>query len=151
MYEGEDDDDMFFMDTTTSAWSGTKTSFKYGNLVLMFFHQLFWEPIANLIIVRSHRDDEEDEWITERAQERQEDAHIKVEVQSNSEFSSLTLSPTRSPWPPWLQIDVQDAYKIGFERSTYARKEYEMKFPMEPVPCPNKMGFNKNCWYNLNI
>jgi hypothetical protein len=26
---------------TTFSWSDTKTSFKYGKLVLMFFHQLF--------------------------------------------------------------------------------------------------------------
>jgi hypothetical protein len=41
MKEGEDDEDMHFIDTTTSSWSDTKTSFKYGKLVLMFFHQLF--------------------------------------------------------------------------------------------------------------
>jgi hypothetical protein len=28
--------------------------------------------------------------------ERQGDAHIKVEIQSNSEFQSLTLNPTQS-------------------------------------------------------
>jgi hypothetical protein len=38
--------DMPFMDKTTFSWSDTKTSFKYGKLVLMFFHQLFQEPIA---------------------------------------------------------------------------------------------------------
>jgi hypothetical protein len=41
MYEGENDEHMPFMDTTTSQWSDTKTSFKYGKLILMFFHQLF--------------------------------------------------------------------------------------------------------------
>jgi hypothetical protein len=35
------DEDMPFMDTTTSSWGDTKTSFKYGKLVLMFFYQLF--------------------------------------------------------------------------------------------------------------
>jgi hypothetical protein len=29
------------MDSIISSWSDTKTSFKYGKLVLMFFHQLF--------------------------------------------------------------------------------------------------------------
>jgi hypothetical protein len=38
--------------------------------------------------------------------------HIKVEIQSNSKFLSLTLTPTRSPGPPRLQINVQDAYEI---------------------------------------
>jgi hypothetical protein len=40
------DEDMSFMDTTTSSWNDTTTSFKYSNFVLMFFHQLFSEPIA---------------------------------------------------------------------------------------------------------
>jgi hypothetical protein len=40
MSEGEDDEDMSFMDTTTSSWSDTKTSLKYGKL-LMVFNQLF--------------------------------------------------------------------------------------------------------------
>jgi hypothetical protein len=35
-------------------------------------------------------DDEEDEWDIKRALERQGDAQIKVEIQSNSEFQSLT-------------------------------------------------------------
>jgi hypothetical protein len=35
------DKDMPFMDTTTFSWSDTKTSFKYGKLILLFFHQLF--------------------------------------------------------------------------------------------------------------
>jgi hypothetical protein len=38
----------------------------------------------NLIIVRSHGDDEDDERGIKRALERQGDAHIKVEIQSNS-------------------------------------------------------------------
>jgi hypothetical protein len=41
MTEGEDAEDMPFMDTTTSSWSDARRSFKYGKLVLMFFHQLF--------------------------------------------------------------------------------------------------------------
>jgi hypothetical protein len=38
MHDKHDDEDMPFMDTTTFSWSHTKTSFKYGKLVLMFFH-----------------------------------------------------------------------------------------------------------------
>jgi hypothetical protein len=68
----------------------------------------------DLIIVRNHGDDEEDKRDINRALERQGDAHIKVEIQSNSEFQSLTSSPTRSSGPLWLQIDVHDAYQIGF-------------------------------------
>jgi hypothetical protein len=47
----------------------------------------------NLIIVRNHGDDEDDEWDIKRALERQKDAHIKVQIQSNSEVQSLTSSP----------------------------------------------------------
>jgi hypothetical protein len=46
-----------------------------------------------------------------------------VEIQSNLEFQSLTSSPTQSPGPPQLQIDVHDAYQIRSGRSIYARKE----------------------------
>jgi hypothetical protein len=63
----------------------------------------------DLIIVRNHGDDEEDEWDIKRALEKQGDVHIKVMIQSNSEFQSLTSSPTQSSVPPRLQIDVQDA------------------------------------------
>jgi hypothetical protein len=45
--------------------------------------------LANdLIIVRNHGADEDDEWDIKRALERQVDAHIKLEIQSNSEFQS---------------------------------------------------------------
>jgi hypothetical protein len=40
----------------------------------------------NLIIVRKHGDDEEDERNIKRGQERQGDAHIKMEIKSNLEF-----------------------------------------------------------------
>jgi hypothetical protein len=60
----------------------------------------------DLIIVINHGDDEEDEQDIKRARERQRDAHIKVEIQSNSEFQSLNSSPTRSTRPPRLQINV---------------------------------------------
>jgi hypothetical protein len=77
----------------------------------------------NLIIVRNHGDDQEDDWDIKGAQERQGDAYIKMEIKSNSEFHSLTLSPSRGLGPPWLQIDVHDAYEIRFVHSTYAWKE----------------------------
>jgi hypothetical protein len=88
----------------------------------------------DLIIVRNHGNDEEDERDIKRVLERQGDALIKVEIQSNSEFQSLTSSPTQSPGPPRLQIDIQDVYEIGFGRSTYAQKEDETNFPMTLVP-----------------
>jgi hypothetical protein len=53
--------------------------------------------------------------------ESQGDMHTKVANQSNSELPSS--SPTRSPGPPRIQIDVQIAYYLRFGRSTYARKD----------------------------
>jgi hypothetical protein len=55
----------------------------------------------------------------------------KVANQSNSELPSL--SPTRSPGPPHIQIDVQIAYDLRFGRSTCAQKAKEITFPMELV------------------
>jgi hypothetical protein len=60
--------------------------------------------------------------------------HEKVANQSNSELPSS--SPTRSPRPPRIQIDVQIAYDLRFGRSTYAQKSKEITFPMALVPCP---------------
>jgi hypothetical protein len=76
----------------------------------------------DFLIVRNYGDDEEGKRDIKRALERQGDAHIKMEIQYNSEFQSLTSILTRSPGPPQIQIDVQDAYDIGFGRSTYAWK-----------------------------
>jgi hypothetical protein len=88
----------------------------------------------DLIIVRNYGDEEEDERDIKRALERQGDAHIKVEIQSNLEFQSLTSSPTQSLGPPRLQIDVHDVYEIRFGRSTYSRKEEEMNVLLALVP-----------------
>jgi hypothetical protein len=74
----------------------------------------------NLIIVRNHGDEEEDEWDIKRVLERQGDTHIKVEIQANSETRSLTSSPTRSPAPPCLQIDVPDTYSWKYKEITFA-------------------------------
>jgi hypothetical protein len=47
--------------------------------------------------------------------ESQGNKHNKVEAQVNSESRSLTLSPTRSPGLPCLQIDVHDVSDLRFE------------------------------------
>jgi hypothetical protein len=99
----------------------------------------------DLIIVRNNGDDEKDEWDIKRALVRQGDVYIKVEIQSNSEFHCLTLCLTRSIGPPRIKIDVQDACNIRFGRSTYARKEDQIRFPMTLVPGPTKIRFDKNC------
>jgi hypothetical protein len=52
----------------------------------------------------------EDMWDIKTVLEIQGNVQHKVEVQANSEFRSLTLSPTQSLGPPCLQIDVQDAF-----------------------------------------
>jgi hypothetical protein len=60
------------------------------------------------------------------------------------------LSPTQSTGPPQLQIDVHDAYEIGFGRSTYARKEDEISFLMTPVQGKKKSDLtiiSEKCQY----
>jgi hypothetical protein len=74
--------------------------------------------------------------------ESQGDVHEKLANQSNSELPSL--SPTRSPGPPHIQIDVQIAYDLRFGRSTYAQKAKEITFPMALVSCPTKIGVVRN-------
>jgi hypothetical protein len=66
----------------------------------------------------------------------------RVANQSNSELSSS--SPTRSPEPPRIQIDVQIAYDLCFGRSIYARKAKEITFVMTLVSCPTKIGVVRN-------
>jgi hypothetical protein len=84
----------------------------------------------------------EDKRSIKKVLESQGDVHAKVVNQSNSELPSL--SPTRSPGPPGIEIDVQIAYDLRFGRSTYARKDKEINFPMEPVTCPTKIGVVRN-------
>jgi hypothetical protein len=79
----------------------------------------------------------EDKQSIKKVLESQEDVHEKVANQSNSEL--LSLSPTRSPGPPHIQIDVQIAYDLHFGCSTYAQKDKEITSPMDPVSCPNKI------------
>jgi hypothetical protein len=74
--------------------------------------------------------------------ESQGDMHEKVANQSNSELPSS--SPTQSPGPPRIQINVQIAYDLRFRRSTYAQKAKEINFPMALVSCPTKIGVIHN-------
>jgi hypothetical protein len=80
----------------------------------------------------------EDKWSIKKVVESQGDVHEKVANQTNSELPSS--SPTQSPGPPHIQIEVQTAYDLRFGRSTYPRKAKEINFPMEPVSWPNKIG-----------
>jgi hypothetical protein len=84
----------------------------------------------------------EDKRSIKKVLESQGDVHEKVANQSNSELPSS--SPTRSPGPPHIQIDVQSAYDLHFGRSTYARKAKEINFPMELVSYPTKIGVVRN-------
>jgi hypothetical protein len=58
----------------------------------------------------------EDKQSVKKVLESQGDMHEKVANQSNSELPSS--SPTWSPGPPRIQIDVQIAYDLHFGRST---------------------------------
>jgi hypothetical protein len=73
----------------------------------------------------------EDKRSIKKVLESQGDVHEKVANQSNSELPSS--SPTWSLGPPRIQIDVQIAYDLRFGRSTYARKDKEIIFPLPPV------------------
>jgi hypothetical protein len=81
--------------------------------------------------------------------ESQGDVHEKVANQSNSELPSS--SPTRSPGPPCIQIDVQIVYDLHFGRSTYALKAKDIAFPMALVPCPTKIGVVLNHQNSTNF
>jgi hypothetical protein len=91
----------------------------------------------------------EDKRSIKKVLESQRDVHEKVGNQSNSELPSL--SPTRSPGQPCIQIDVQIAYDLRFGRSTYARKDKEINFPMEPVSCTTKVGVVRNHQNNTDF
>jgi hypothetical protein len=84
----------------------------------------------------------EDKWSIKKVLESQGDMYEKVVNQSNSELSSS--SPTWSPGPPRIQIDVQIACDLCFGRSTYARKAKEITFPMTLVSCPTKIRVIRN-------
>jgi hypothetical protein len=80
----------------------------------------------------------EDKRSIKKVIESQGDVHENVANQSNLELSSL--SPTQSPGPPRIQIDVQIAYDLRFGRSTYAHKDKEISFAMALVSYPTKIG-----------
>jgi hypothetical protein len=79
----------------------------------------------------------EDKRSIKKVLESQGDVHEKVTNQSNSELPSS--SPTQSPGPPHIQIDVQIAYDLRFGRSIYARKAKEIRFQMALVSYPTKI------------
>jgi hypothetical protein len=91
----------------------------------------------------------EDKQSIKRVLESQGDVHEKVANQSNSELPSS--SPTQSAGPPHIQIDVQIAYDLCFRRSTYARKDKEITFQMDPISCPTKIGVVRNYQSNTDF
>jgi hypothetical protein len=70
--------------------------------------------------------------------ESQGDVHEKVANQSNSEL--LSSSPTKSPGPPHIQIDIQIAYDLHFGYSTCAQKANKIALPVALVSCPTNIG-----------
>jgi hypothetical protein len=91
----------------------------------------------------------EDKRSIKKVLESQGDVHDKVANQSNSELPSS--SPTQSPGPPHIQIDVQIAYDLRFGCSTYSRKDKEITFPMALVSCPTKIGVVRNHQNNTDF
>jgi hypothetical protein len=84
----------------------------------------------------------EDKRSIKKVLESQGDVHEKVANQSNSKL--LSSSPTRCPGQPHIQIDIQIAYVLRFEHSTYAPKSKEITFPMALVSCGTKIGVIRN-------
>jgi hypothetical protein len=78
----------------------------------------------------------EDKCSIKKVLESQGDVHEKVVNQSDSELPSS--SPSRSPGPPRIQIDIQIPYDLCFGRSIYARKAKEISFLMVLISCPTK-------------
>jgi hypothetical protein len=91
----------------------------------------------------------EDKWNIKKVLESQGDVHEKVANQSNSELPSL--SPTQSPGPPRIQINIQIAYDLRFGRSTYARKANEITFPVALISYPTKIGVVRNHQNSTNF
>jgi hypothetical protein len=91
----------------------------------------------------------EDKWSIKKVLERQGDVHEKVANQSNSELPSS--SPTQSPEPPRIQIDVQIVYNLRFGCSTYARKAKNITFPMTLVTYPTKIRVIRNHQNSTNL
>jgi hypothetical protein len=86
----------------------------------------------------------EDMWDIKRVLQSQENMHNKVEVQSILESRSLTSSPTQSPGPHCLKIDVQDTSDLQFRWTTYAWKYKEITFPLPSVPWTTKIVVGRN-------
>jgi hypothetical protein len=81
--------------------------------------------------------------------ESQGDVHEKVVNQYNSKMPSL--SPTQSPGPSRIQIDVRIAYDLRFGRSTYAQKAKAINFSMELVSCLTKIRVVCNHQNNIDF
>src|SRR6266540_1407367 len=60
--------------------------------------------------------------------ENKGDAHHQLEAESNS-----TSSPPRNPGAGRTKIDVQDAYRLRFQRFLIPWKDNFITFPMPPV------------------
>jgi hypothetical protein len=84
----------------------------------------------------------EDKQSIKKVLESQGDVHEKVGNQFNSELPSS--SPTQSPGPPHIQIDVQIENDLHFRRSTYAQKDMVITFPMSLVSYSTKTGVVRN-------
>jgi hypothetical protein len=105
----------------------------------------------DLSIVRNHGDEEDDIWDTKDDLETPRDVHNKVEIQTNSEFQSLILSPTQSPGLPCIQINAQYIYDLQFGRSTYAWKDKEINLPTPSVSSSTKIGVARNHQNKINF
>jgi hypothetical protein len=116
------------------------------NLILCSFTNYLKNrlPPNDLIIVRNHRDEEEDVQDTKDVLEIPRDMHNKVEIETNSEFQSLTLNPTYSPKPPSIQIDARCIKPLIWMLYIYAWKYKEISFTMQAAICSTQTGVARN-------
>ena len=69
--------------------------------------------------------------------ENKGNAHHQLEAESNS-----TSSPPRNPGAGRTKIDVQDAYRLRFQRFLIPWKDNFITFPMPPISPQNSIGVN---------
>jgi hypothetical protein len=151
MHEGEDDEDINTLATIIPSIEildpitrsrAQQLNHQVNSFLCSSAYNIESRLLPNNVIVLRNQGKDHRGQTEHQVLESQGDIHKKVVNQSNSELPSS--SPTRSPGPPRIQINVQIAYDLRFGLSTYARKGKEINFPMAPVSCPTKNGVVRN-------
>jgi hypothetical protein len=123
MQEGEDDEDLNTLATIIPSVEilgpitrsrAQQLNHQVNSFLCSSVYNIESRLLPNDLIVLGIKEKAmEDKWSIKKVLESQGDMHEKVANQSNSELPSS--SPTRSPGPPRIQIDVQIAYDLHFD------------------------------------